>query len=85
MTELIVRDLAKKDEIIKAAASSQPYLAKSLSEDLLAKISGGATQTYFEHCPRYGEWEVYETFPGGWEIYCPNCNLLIDASYIGDF
>ncbi len=54
VTELMARDLTKKDEIIKAAASSQPYLAKSLPEDLLAKISGGDTQTYYEHCPRCG-------------------------------
>ncbi len=83
--EPIVRDPAKKEEIIKAAANHEPFPSKPLPEELMAKVSGGDTQTYFAHCPKCGDWEVLETYPGGWEIYCPNCNILFDASYFGDW
>ena len=85
LREPLFRDLARKEEIIKAAASYDPLPSKPLPEELLAKVSGGDTQTYFAHCPKCGEWEVLETYPGGWEIYCPVCNIIYDASYIEDW
>ena len=83
--EPIIRDPAKREEIIKAAANHEPYTSKELPKELLTTVSGGETETYFARCPKCGDWEVLETYPGGWEIYCPKCGILYDASYIGDF
>ena len=75
-----LRDPAKKEQIIKAAADNKPLPAKSLPTDLLDKVTGGDTLTVFDPCPRCGELLLLDNYPGGWEIYCPVCNLCYDSS-----
>ena len=79
------KKILNEESIAKAAASHGLSAAKALPKELMEKVVGGETETYFAHCPRCGEWLLIDNFPGGWEIYCPNCNLLYDASYIGDW
>ena len=74
-------DPEKKEKLLKALENHDPLPSKPLTKELLDRVSGGGTQTYMEQCPRCGEWEVLETYPGGWEIYCPKCNIVYDASF----
>ena len=74
------------EQIIKAAADNKPLPEKPLPKDLLKRVTGGDEMIAAGGwCPVCGVDLVFDKYPGGWELYCPVCNILYDASWILDW